>query len=454
MSTKTTVAVAGGVIGGLALISILLFLIWFWRKRLKKNRRSTLLTPLPTGPADRGGEKGPYGVRRDSPGPASIPDKVRAIVGYNCKQLRGRVNGLLGRSLKPGMDLNHGNSQFGPLDTTMINAASRAEGASTKAMTTKARLVGWWERLIEDGNSNWRIENSPKSRRSNNDVYVSMPNAGQAMKGGSQPGSLTRLSTDENRQQQQGASDGTAARRTNPRRSQSLSGLGLDFDMENPFVDSNGMSHESAMVLPLATTRAETSNPFSDANAVPIAAVPAFKNNNTSAQARGAATYIQNTRRSRVYSVSAVSSVSTRPSSGATAGRVPSPYRESSVSVETSDTRRTKFRSDPFDLDKPELFALSPESSARGVAGSSDGGQGGRYNNAPVLPNMPRPTHARGESLTSRSLYPSGVSSMADWGDPGPDVGPAAGRWNMPGPDGALGPQSLDGLGRERGKGM
>ncbi|KAI1190369.1 hypothetical protein F5B17DRAFT_438198 [Nemania serpens] len=408
MSTKTTVAVAGGVIGGLALISILLFLI------------CTLLTPLPTGPADRGGEKGPYGVRRDSPGPASIPDK-----------LRGRVNGLLGRSLKPGMDLNHGNSQFGPLDTTMINAASRAEGASTKAMTTKARLVGW-------------IENSPKSRRSNNDVYVSMPNAGQAMKGG----------TDENRQQQQGASDGTAARRTNPRRSQSLSGLGLDFDMENPFVDSNGMSHESAMVLPLATTRAETSNPFSDANAVPIAAVPAFKNNNTSAQARGAATYIQNTRRSRVYSVSAVSSVSTRPSSGATAGRVPSPYRESSVSVETSDTRRTKFRSDPFDLDKPELFALSPESSARGVAGSSDGGQGGRYNNAPVLPNMPRPTHARGESLTSRSLYPSGVSSMADWGDPGPDVGPAAGRWNMPGPDGALGPQSLDGLGRERGKGM
>lgn len=441
MNTKTTVAVAGGVIGGLALISILLFLIWFWRKRLKKNRRSAPLTPLSTGPADRNGERGPYDIPRNSLGPANIPEKVRAMVGYNYHRLRGRVNSLVTRSPKPGMDVNRGNSQFGPLGAPVIGFASRAEVAGTEAMTTKDRFIDWWGRRIEDGNLNWKLHD-PKSRRSNNETYTSMPNVGQASERGSQPDFLEK-------QQQQGASNDTAAGSSNKRRSQSLGsahflgGLALNFDVENPFVDSNAMSHDSAMVMPLATSRAETSNPFSDANVLPMAAIPAH-NNNTSAQAGGAAaTYnIQNTRRSRGYSVSAAS---TRPSSSATAGRVPSPYRESSVSVETSDTRRNKFRSDPFDLDKPELYAPSPGSSARGVAaaGSSDGdgGQGGRYSNAQGLPNMPRPTHARAESLTSK--YVGGMSSMADWGDPGPDVGPAAGRWNMPGPDGALGPPPL-----------
>lgn len=438
VNTKTTVAVAGGVIGGLALISILLLLIWFWRKRLKKNRRSTLLTPLSTGPAVGGDEDGSYGVPRDSLGPTSFPEKMRAMVGYVHQRLRGRVNGLVTRSPKLGMDLNPGNSQFGPRDAPVTSSASRAEVASTEAMATKGRFVDWWRRLIEDGNLNWKLRNDSKSRRSNDDVYVSMPTVEQSGNQGFQSDFVTHLSTDEKQHRQQEASDDTAAL-SNRRRSQSLGGdhffggLSLNFN-ENPFVDSNAMRHDSAGVMPLTTSRAEASNPFSDANALLMPVAPAHNNNND-AQAGGAATYIQTVRRSRGYSVSAAS---TRPSSCATAGRIPSSYRGSSVSVETSDTRRNKFRSDPFDLDKPDLFAQSPGSSARGGAGGSDGGQGGGYSNVQGLPNMPQPTHARRESLTPK--YPSGLSSMADWGDPGPDVGPAAGRWNMPGPNGALGP--------------
>ncbi|KAI0104228.1 hypothetical protein GGR51DRAFT_227981 [Nemania sp. FL0031] len=453
ISTQTTVAVAGGVIGGLALISIIAFLLWFWRKRLMKKRRSTLLTPL-TNANYRGGEKGPYVISRNSLGPTTIPEKVRAMVGYNYHRLRGRVNSLVTRSPKPSVDMNRGNSQFGLPSTPLSRSASRATAPSTEAMTTKDKFVDWWGRLTEDGNLNWKLRNdASKGGRANNDTYTSMPSTAQARKKGSQPDFLTLLSMDE--KQQQTLSNNTTGSSGNPRRSQSLGnehflgGLGLNFDVENPFADSNAMRHDSAKVMPLAVPRAEASNPFSDANAIPGQSRP--PNNAT---AGGPANYVQNIRRSRGYSVSAAN---TRPPSGATTtttGRVPSLYRESSLSVETSDTRRNKFRSDPFDLDRPELLVQSPGSSTRGVAGSSNNSSSGRYsgNAAQGLPNMPRPTHARGESFTSK--YSSGVSSMGDWSDPGPDVGPAAGRWDTPSPDGALGRQPpLNTIGLERGRG-
>ncbi|KAJ8109172.1 hypothetical protein ONZ43_g6206 [Nemania bipapillata] len=254
ISTQTTVAVAGGVIGGLALLSVIAFLFWFWRKRLMKKRRSTLLTPLSTGAAYRGGEKGPYVISRNSLGPTTIPEKVRAMVGYNYHRLRGRVNSLVTRSPKPSVDLNRGNSQFGLPDTPAIRSASRAVADNTEAMTTKAKFVDWWGRLTEDGNLNWKLRNDPKNGRPNNDTYTSRPGLAQTRKRSSQPDFLTLLSMDE-KQQQQGANTNTtggSSSSSNPRRSQSLGndhflgGLGLNFDTENPFADSNVMSHNSA----------------------------------------------------------------------------------------------------------------------------------------------------------------------------------------------------------------
>ncbi|KAI0550954.1 hypothetical protein F4679DRAFT_188077 [Xylaria curta] len=426
MSTQTTVAVAGGVIGGLALVSIIAFLFWFWRKRLMKKRRSTLLTPLSTGQANGGGEKGPYIISRNSLGPTTIPEKVRAVVGYNYHRLRGRVNSIVTRSPKPSVDLNRGNSQYGLPDTPASRSASGAGVDTNRPTTVKGRFVEWWGRMTEEGNLNWKQRNEPKGGRPNNDTYTSMSNVAQSKRKGSQPDFLTLLSMDEKQQQQQGTSNNTAAGSSNPRRSQSLGndhflgGLGLNFGMENPFDDSNAMSHDSAKVKPLAVSGPATSNPFSDANALPAPARPA--------NAGGPATYVQNIRRSRGHSVSAANA---RPPSNT---RMPSMYRESRVSVETSDTRQNKYRSDPFDLDRPELLAQSPVSRP-GSSGTRNG-----YGNGNVrvgLPSAPRPAHARNESFTSK--YSSGVSSMGDWSDPGPDVGPAAGRWDTPSPEGALG---------------
>ncbi|KAI0190728.1 hypothetical protein EV127DRAFT_79368 [Xylaria flabelliformis] len=434
-STQTTVAVAGGVIGGLALVSIIAFLFWFWRKRLMKKRRSTLLTPLSTGQANGRGEKGPYIINRNSLGPTTIPEKVRAVVGYNYHRLRGRVNSLVTRSPRPSVDLNRGNSQFGIPDTPASRSASGAGVDTNRPTTVKGRFVDWWGRMTEEGNMNWKSRNEPKGGRPNNDTYTSMSKVAQPKKKGSQPDFLTLLSMDEKQQQQQQGttSNNTGAGSSNPRRSQSLGndhflgGLGLNFEIENPFADSNAMSHDSAKVKPLAVPGPETSNPFSDANALPGPARPA--------NAGGPATYVQNIRRSRGHSVSAAS---TRPPSNT---RMPSIYRESRVSVETSDTRQNKYRSDPFDLDRPELLAQSP-----GSRPGSSGTRSGGYGNARVgLPSAPRPTHARNESFTSK--YSSGVSSMGDWSDPGPDVGPGAGRWDTPSPEGALGRLGTGGKG-------
>ncbi|KAI1264561.1 hypothetical protein F5Y18DRAFT_417547 [Xylariaceae sp. FL1019] len=395
-STQTTVAVAGGVIGGLAAISIIGFLFWFWRKRTMEKRRSTLLTPLSSDNANERGEKGPYIISRNSLGPTTIPEKLRAVVGYNYQRIRGRVNSLVTRSPRPSVDLNRGNSQYGVLDTPASRSSSMAGSARTgTATTTKQRFVDWWGRLTEDSNLNWKISRGEPEGGQSGNTFAALPDTRA-----SRPGSQSNLL---------------------PRRSQSLGnehflgGLGLDF--EDPFADANAMSHDSAKVMPLIVSGAN--NPFSDANAI------------TQPQpgAAGPATYVQNIRRSRGHSV-ASTSATLRPPSTAPASRMPSTYRVSAMTMDSVDPRLKRVRSDPFDLDRPE-FVQSPGSGVGGVAGSSSGDE---KNNG--LPSMPRRSHTRAESFTSR--YSSG-GSLGEWSDPGPDVGPAGSRWNTPSPDGALG---------------
>ncbi|KAI1180982.1 hypothetical protein F4777DRAFT_596166 [Nemania sp. FL0916] len=416
INTQTTVAIAGGVIGGLVLLSIVTFLMWFVRKRLIKKRRSTLLTPLSTGPASGGDEKGPY-MSRNSLGPATLSGKVRAMVGSNYHRLRGRVNSLVTRSPNPSTGRDRDSPQFG-LSSTPVTRSGTGIGASTAAVITKDRFVDWWGRLFEDGNFNWKLQNDPGSEHPD-DTSRDLSKTPQPREIGSQPNFLALLSMDEQQQQQSFGGNIVTTGSNNSRRSQSLGndhflgGLGLNFDAEDPFADSNAMTHDSAKVMPLSVSGPGPQNPFSDANALSTPARPVSNNHS---RASGPITYVQNIRRSRGYSASAAT---TRLPSRASARRTPSLYRESGVSVETSDTRRNKFRSDPFDLDGPELLSQAPGSNPQG------------------LPNMPQPAQVRRQSFTSR--YSSGVSTMGDWSDPGPDVGPAAGRWDTPSPDSTRG---------------
>ncbi|OTA96008.1 hypothetical protein M434DRAFT_28303 [Hypoxylon sp. CO27-5] len=444
ITTEQTIAIAVGVIGGVVAISLIAFIIWLWRKRKMQERRSTMLTPLSPGVTFRGDEKEPYIFSRTSLGPTPLPEKVWAVVGSKFRSLRGRVNNIVARSNSPSpsVNLDRGNSQFGPPDVPYSRSNSPAGGATGGSSTTKGKFVDWWGRLAEDGNFNWRLRQDSKADPIGQDSFTvpRSTNEGSGSKVRSQPDFLTLLNMDD-KQLEREITRGRASASGNGRRSISvgneqhfLGGLGLNLD--DPFSDINAIGNNTAKATPMVVSAAN--NPFSDANAI---AAP-----QRSAGNGGPATYVQNIRRSRGHSVNGVGGggggISRQPSN---AGARPySIYRESNASVDTVGTRRNKFRSDPFDLDRPDLLSANNSidvTSARASKASrgSTSRSIGRFGS--IVPIAPLRVHARQESFTS-SKYSSGVS-MGDWSDPGPDVGPAAARYT-PSPDNGVGRRDSD----------
>ncbi|KAI2469180.1 hypothetical protein F4781DRAFT_237777 [Annulohypoxylon bovei var. microspora] len=431
ITTQQTIAIAAGVVGGIIIISLIAFVIWLWRKRKMQERRSTLLTPLSPDTTFRDREKGPYLIDRSSVGPTPMSEKLFALVGMKYKKLRGRVNDIVARSNSPSpsVNLDRGTSQFGPPDGAHSRSNSNA-GVIGAPPTTKGRFVDWWGRLAEDGNFNWRLRHESKAEPMNNESYAvprSTDNDNRP-RVGSQPDFLTLMNMDD-RQLEQAARRRNSARGSQ-RRSISvgneqhfLGGLGLNFD--DPFSDVNAIGNNTAKAKPIVVSAAN--NPFSDANAITAPSVAANG---------GLATYVQNVRRSRGHSV-ATGGINRQPSNaGARLNSVmnSSMYRESNASISTVGTRRNKFRSDPFDLDRPDL--LSANSSFDATVRDPRVSYGSR-----PMPNTPKAAHVRTESFTSK--YSSGVSmSMSQWSDPGPDVGPAA-RYS-PTPDNGIARRDSD----------
>lgn len=424
-STQTTVAVAGGVIGGLVVLSLVGFLVWFWRKRTLKRRRSTMLTPLgpESGFGNMSEKSPPYSISRTSIGPTTISQKVKATVDTGMKKIRGQFGVLGGSTSASNVNLNRGNSQFmaGAVHSRESSSSTVDMRQDAHTLSTKDRVKQWWGGLTSSNTFN--LISGPKQ---NNDNFATQ----RGMKEinpprlGSQPDFLTLLSMDDKQLAEQ-ANKGRNSMSGGQRRSAStgsahfLGGLGLDFDSANPFSDANNMKHDSAKVAPL--TVSDANNPFSDANAV--------RQPPPSKQGAGPANYVQNIRRSRGQSVSGTAA--TRPPSvNNPKGRMESMYRESGASVESFNARRNKFRSDPFDLDRPELLSSSAGSIPDfGAFGTFDPSQRASR----MVPTTPGMTHLRSESFTSK--YSSGTS-LAEWSDPGPDVGPASTRWDSPTPTG------------------
>ncbi|KAI0118084.1 hypothetical protein F4776DRAFT_264619 [Hypoxylon sp. NC0597] len=437
ITTEQTIAIAVGVIGGVVAISLIAFMIWLWRKRKMQERRSTMLTPLSPGVTFRGDEKEPYIFSRTSLGPTPLPEKVWATVGAKFRSLRGRVNDIVARSNSPSpsVNLDRGNSQFGPPDAPYSRSNSPAGGVTGGPSTTKGKFVDWWGRLAEDGNFNWRLRDESKADTTRPDSYtVRRPaNEGRGPKVGAQPDFLTLLNMDD-KQLEREITRERASASGNGRRSISvgneqhfLGGLGLNLD--DPFSDVNAIGNNTAKATPMVVSAAN--NPFSDANAITAP--------RSSAGNGGPATYVQNIRRSRGHSVNG-GGISRQPSNAGT--RAYSIYRESNASVDTVGTRRNKFRSDPFDLDRPDLLSANNSidvTSAR--ASKVSRGSRGFSAAGSIMPIAPLRVRARQESFTS-SKYSSGVS-MGDWSDPGPDVGPAAARYT-PSPDNGVGRRDSD----------
>ncbi|KAI6377110.1 hypothetical protein MCOR25_002608 [Pyricularia grisea] len=397
---KMTVAVAGGVVGGVILISLIAFLIWFLRKRQLKKRRSTLLTPLSTGtgpgfPADKS-----YVINRGSIGPTARTEKLKASVAYGIGKVKERVNSFVsrGNGSSGGVNMNRGNSQF--MENTSPTLSRSNSIASRHA---DGGVKGWWGGVAAAGMF------KRNKKEDTGDPFGSVQEKKAPMTAGNvtaQPDFLTLLGMDDRELQREAQRKRASRNGSASSTDHFLGNLGLSFNNSNgggddPFADSNSLPHQSAKPAPLKPGGSSgNSDPFSDANQIPAAA------------ATKPSTYVENVRSSR----------------GSSIGRLDSFYQRESVnSVESFETRRNKFRSDPFDLERPELLGRSQGSNNFGMLGGDVPRLSSAIPGIAIKP--PRSVHQRSESFTSK--YSSGVS-LGDWSDPGPDIGPGSSRQDLP----------------------
>ncbi|CZS92588.1 hypothetical protein WAI453_006671 [Rhynchosporium graminicola] len=421
----TAAPVVAGVVGSIALIAIVGLLFFFLRKRRKT--RESLLTPLTTGRRSLF-----YEADNNSVGPSGRGNKWRTEFGYQTDRvqtvgsrikagvvavgasLRSKVVGE--RSGTPNVNLNRGNSQF--LDGPIPQHSRNNSIASNPAQSTiKSKATDFWKNLGCKIGFGW----AKKSESRDPFAAARSMNEKRAMANGSPD--FSQLLGMDDRDLQIQAERRRASLVGNTGSLAQLGSLGLNFNTaEDPFADPKkasvtpGWRPPNVKGNPFADPSTKT-NPFADPVVKPDPTIP--KSN----------TYIAAIRRSRGQSIDAGPTSNNknptsmyRPPSGAIESRYPSSlapshdsYRDTVASFATN-ARKGKGRSDPFDLERPELWRPrdsdlypNPLVGTKGLAAGSAYNQNQRIFSA--------------ASYTSR--YSSGASSLGDWGEPGPALGPS-----------------------------
>lgn len=464
-STKFEAApVVGGVLGSIALIAVIGGMFWFCRRR--RRRRGSSLTPLNTGE-----QKSFYEIDRESVGPTKRSVKWRAEVGYHTKKLSSVTAGFksnlsgIGSFLKskvigdrsdtPSVNLNRGNSQFldGSVPQHSRNNSVHSDPARLPVLD---RFSNWWDRFTDNVVFNWRLRRQAKEPVDPFDI-----SRGMTEKGGNpslQP-DFPQLLGDDNKQVQPQADK----RFTNP--TPSVGSLGVNFVSRDPFADpvvaAPAKSENKAWIPPHpGASNTPNPNPFADPIAQPQRSIPKSQSSVSDIrQYRGQSVNISNNNRSAY----AANNAAYRPPSTTVASRYPSSitqsrdsYRDTVFSAFSSNGRKGKGRSDPFDLERPELWqpkdprvpdtnrtiirprgnsmadresaSLYPDPLSTNPTSqmSSLRGTAVRLTDSNVV--QPRVVSLATSRVVSNatygSKYSSGVSSLGGWGDPGPDLGP------------------------------
>ncbi|TAQ87353.1 hypothetical protein B7494_g4312 [Chlorociboria aeruginascens] len=459
-SGLTAAPVVGGVVGALALIGIIGVVFWCLRKR--KRTRGSFLTPLTSATQPQF-----YGIDESTPGPPTKATRwgggggagswfKYGIAGFRSNfagigaTLKSKVTG--DRSDTPSVNLNRGNSQFldGPIAQHSRN--NSVMSAHNGALTLKDRITDYWERFTENANFNWRLRKRPHEPH---DPFAAARGMTDTGANSSQPDFSKLLRVDDRATQLQ-----AELRRTSLSTSviPSLGNLGIDFATPtNPFVDPVPSKSQNEPWKPQkqnAISKALVpSDPFADPIAQPEPTIP-----NTSS-------YINSLRRSRGQSVNTTKALITttvsgpnRPPSTAPPSRYPSSiapsrdsYRDTVLSSFSAagNARKGKGRSDPFDLERPELWrpkipaertpsrprgssnagriSLFPDplrmSSFAAAAGNANPRDGTPVKQPRIVSTQNPNDRIVSAAGTYASKYSSGTS-LSDWGDPGPDLGP------------------------------
>jgi hypothetical protein len=459
----STAPLVGGVLGSMAIVAILAALLFFFLKRRKAKSTSFLAPNTAIRTEFYRDEKSPRVARFDE---KWAPDVATRTQGKQFKfaaaAFTSRVVGLgatlkakiiRDRSASPSVNLNRGNSQFldGPIPQHSRNNSNLSR--SSEKLPARYRLANWATGLRHDLMSKMRLRQSTESV----DPFATArsKNISQAQLNNPQPDFSQLLGMDDRELQLE-----SERRRANFEKTQSgsslppLGSLGLSFSsMKDPFADP--AKAPDPISNPFADPAAQSKNPFSDSVSTPQ---PSMAKQNT---------YIPDVRRSRGRSVDINEDllfVGNRPPStnkGEPLSRYPSSiapsrdsYRDTVFSSFSENVRKGKGRSDPFDLERPELWQppnlgiSTPRVSTRlrGNSVSNAGTSNPRLpplttNNLrsqePSASSQPRVVSQAGglrnSAGTYESKYSSGVSSLSAWGDPGPDLGPGSTNTSMRG---------------------
>jgi hypothetical protein len=466
---KVTVGpVVGGIVGGLAFLAIL-GCLWLYYRRRRRNRDS-LLTPLWVQ-----SEKSPptayYEIDNNSVGPTRLSEKWRAQANSRFGDIIGAFKAKIGQT--PSVNMNRGNSQFlEPIPQHSRNPSTVSHDSGHLSKREQAR--DWWDRLTADALFNWSLRRAAKPgpkdpAASSHFTRAASPSAQPRARS---PDFREYLAT-KDRELREVAEHRRSLSLPPHTRPKSQLGSGLEFSDvrgDNPFADDARMS-----TLPVSAGRRNSSvpagrplstNPFAD----PTQNQDRYKPTAltvTRPEPAISSDYVADVRRSRGASVDGGAARSRYASTIRTSR---DSYRDSTA---TANTRRGKGRSDPFDLERPELWrgggaGMTIRTSARmsttlsdvqelpSTAWSSADGQ--RVGEVAVgLPRVvsllkkenstrtrvesggagergrARESGARAgaESWTSRYSRASSAG-FSEWGDPGPDLGPRGGYMGRP----------------------
>ena len=358
------------------------------------------------------------------------------------------------RSDTPSVNLKRGNSQFldGPIQQHSRNNSSVLSN-HTGHKTIRERLNEWWERFTESVHFNLRLRGRDRQSMA---PFASARGMAESQANVNDPPNFSQLLGMDDRELQ------LQAERRRASISQSfptLGRLGLEYSgqaqaIADPFADPPANSITKGPNQPWALPNPSSKpdiNPFADPINAPERSIPKQQ------------TYIADTRRSRRLSIDTTNpnlppstSHHSKTNSVALTSRYPSSiapsrgsYRDTVSSSISASTRKGKGRSDPFDLERTELWPPKNKPMPMPLQRDSpkdphpDPLRMSRPRGQPTAERDSRASQARIVSAATPSnvsavetygpKYSSGMSSLDEWGDPGPDLGSGSGSFGQEG---------------------
>jgi hypothetical protein len=392
-----TGVIIGSVVGSIAGLAVVAVIVWLLlrRRASRKERyviRSPVFSPQDMGTGTGRGIAGPrekvWEFDTGSVGPTPRAERFAAAFNHNFNKIgtifRGPSDG--GSNVRGSrVDMAGGsNSLF------MAGAAGRSRNNSALSppppppavpvgISARDRLSNWWSRLTEDAQFNWGLRQEQVEEPSQQPIRDMETRRGAP---------ITSLPLHGGRRASEASVDEF---------NQSLTMMWESANRNDPFSDTN------AVALPRPPTA--SANPFHDSNAFPepLGMVPPSRYDPAIAAAAA----------SRRRSNSSVSSL--RGPNIARLGRTDSASARFKA-------QRAKVQSDQFDLEIAAASTLPAQSLPQQ-----------QQQQQPQPPVTTPEAIARLSFGTRRptsysSQISDGVSSLSDYGDPGPDVGPKSNR--------------------------